>query len=106
MTNIDDLILSGAVEVAAIDAETGEFLYQFTEKLKDVNPELYRRHKNQVHYDLMYFWEKGFLVIEDLSDENPVVALTEKAFDQASLADLSEEEQRILAEIKRVLKVV
>jgi hypothetical protein len=106
MTEIDDLILAGAVEIAAIDSETGEFLYQFTDKLKDVNPELYRRHANQVHHDLMHFWEKGFLLIHELSEENPVIALTEKAFDRAALDELSEEEQRILAEIKRVLKVV
>ena len=38
---IDALILNGALEVAAIDMETGEALYKFTDKLKEISPELY-----------------------------------------------------------------
>ena len=33
----EDLILSGALEVAGVDIDTGEMLYNFTEKLKDIN---------------------------------------------------------------------
>jgi hypothetical protein len=106
MTDIDDLILAGAVEVAAIDSETGEFLYQFTDKLKEVNPELYRRHANQVHMELMYFWQRGFLNIHNFSEDNPVISLTEKAFDKNAISELSEHEKAALEEIKRVLKVV
>lgn len=104
--NIDDLILAGAIEVAAVDSNTGELLYQFTDKLKEINPELYRRHKDQVHRELMYFWEKGFLNIYDFSEENPAIALTRKAFDQDALNELSNHERAALEEIKRVLKVV
>ena len=39
---IDDLILSGALEPAGIDPESGEMLYNFTDKLKDVSPLLHQ----------------------------------------------------------------
>lgn len=104
--SIDDLILSGAIEVAAIDQETGEFLYQFTPKLKDILPQIWSAHINQVHSEVMYFWEKGFVHIENMLTENPLVTLTPLAFDQEAISGLPETAQNSLKEIKRILKVV
>lgn len=104
--SIDDLILSGVVQVAAIDSETGEFLYQFTDKLPELMPDLYNKHITKLHDDVMYFWEKGFLNIEDFSAVNPKISLTPKAFDQEEISMLPEDIQAVLKEIKRVLKVV
>ena len=39
---IDQLILLGALEVAGIDIDSGEPIYNFTEKLMDVSPELHK----------------------------------------------------------------
>lgn len=100
---IDKLILSGAVEVAGIDSDTGDFLYQFTPKLKDVSPELYNEHVNHVNGELMRLWEKGFLDI-NISEDNPIVKLTALAFDQEKLAALSKEDRWGIEEIKRLLK--
>lgn len=104
--SIDDLILAGAVEVAAIDQNTGEFLYQFTDKLPFIMPELYKKHIEKMHEDIMYFWERGFLNVDDFSLDNPKISLTPKAFVEEELSVLPEEMQVILKEIKRVLKVV
>jgi hypothetical protein len=104
--SIDDLILSGVVEVAAIDSETGEFLYQFTDKLPELMPELYNKHITKLHDDVMYFWEKGFLDIQDFSETNPKISLTQKSFNQEEISMLPEDRQAVLKEIKRVLKVV
>jgi hypothetical protein len=38
---IEDLILSGALEIAGMDIDTGEPLYNFTSKMKSVNEELH-----------------------------------------------------------------
>ena len=38
---IANLILTGALEVAGMDIETGEPLYNFTSKLQDDNPDLH-----------------------------------------------------------------
>lgn len=100
---IDKLILSGALQVAGIDSETGEFLYQFTQKLKDISPELYDEHINHVNKELMGLWEKGFLDI-NVADDNPIVFLTEKALDPVEVSKLSKEDKWSLEEIKRLLK--
>ena len=90
MSNMDDeiinqLILSGGLQVAGIDSETGQFLYQFTPKLKEISPDLYHEHVNHVNGELMRLWEMGFLNI-DFMDENPIVTLAAKALDQEELS--------------------
>lgn len=100
---LDKLILSGAVVVAGVDSETGQFLYQFTDKLKYISPELYNEHVNFVNKELMRLWELGFLNI-NMMEENPIVTLTEKALDNAELLKLSTEERWSIEEIKRLLK--
>jgi hypothetical protein len=100
---IDNLILSGALQVAGVDSETGDFLYQFTPKLKEVSPELYDEHVNHVNGELMRLWEKGLLDI-NIADENPIVRLTEKALDENELSKLSKEDRWGIEEIKRLLK--
>lgn len=100
---IDQLILSGGLQVAGVDSETGEFLYQFTPKLKDISPMLYDEHVNHVNKELMGLWTKGFLDINIL-DENPIVRLTALAFDEAELSKLSKEDRWGIEEVKRLLK--
>ena len=100
---IDDLIITGALEVAGVDSETGDFLYQFTPKLKDVNPDLYEEHINHVNNEIMVLWELGFVDI-NMMDDNPKVVLTEKAFDKNELSKLDKDKIWNLNEIKRLLK--
>ena len=100
---MEQLILSGALEPAGIDSETGEFLYNFTPKLKDVSPILYEEHVAHVNTELMRLWENGFLDI-DLTEENPIVRLTPKAFDETEILNLSKEDRWGIQEIKRILK--
>jgi len=101
---IDNLILTGALQVAGVDSETGDFLYQFTDKLKEVSPELYHEHVNHVNEELMKLWEKGFLNIS-MMDDNPIVTLNPKALDENELSKLSKEDRWGIEEIKRLLKV-
>jgi hypothetical protein len=99
---IDELILSGAVEIAAIDSITGEPLYSFSPKIKEVMPKLYEQHMTEVNRDIMALWEKGFLNIEMLTD-NPLVTLTDKAFIDDEIVKIPKELQLSLSEIKRLL---
>lgn len=98
----DALILSGAVEIAAIDSNTGEPLYSFSPKIKEIMPKLYEQHMTEVNRDIMALWENGFLNIEMLTD-NPLVTLSNKAFNDAEVKNLSRELQMSLSEIKRLL---
>lgn len=100
---IDDLILNGSLEVVGIDQETGQMLYSFTPKIKEISPELYTEHINHVNTEIMKLWEKGFLDI-DLLAEEPIVTITQKAFDNEALKDLSKNDKWSLDEIKRLMK--
>ena len=57
---IEKLILSGAIEVAGIDMETGEPVYNFTEKLKDVSPDLHNEVSTYFTKETMALWQYGF----------------------------------------------
>ena len=92
---IDYLILEGAVEVAGIDKDTGEFLYSFTEKLAEVDPEMYRKSIEMFQSMVRQLWQKGFLDM-NIEDANPTVRLNEKAFDPVARATLNAEEESAL----------
>jgi hypothetical protein len=97
----DNLILSGALEPAGIDSETGEMLYSFTNKLKDVSPELYNETQKMINREIMGLWEKGFIDV-DLMDDDPMARLTLKASDPEEVKKLSNEERHTLKEIIRI----
>ena len=99
---ISKLILDGALEISYIDKETGEFLYSFTPKLKTVMPELYEEHLNKVNSEVMNLWEKGFLDI-DFFAKDPVITLTDKAFNEDDIRFLDKQTKISLKEIKRVI---
>lgn len=99
---IDDLILDGGLEVAGVDPESGEMLYAFTPKVKELMPELYHDHLNFVNDELMILWEKGYVDINFLHDD-PLVSLAEKSYDQEEVKKLSKQERWSLQELKRAI---
>lgn len=104
--SIEELILNGIVEVAAIDPDTGEFLYNFTKDFKEAMPEIYEIHMQYVYGEVLYFWERGFVLLEDFESENPIIRLTTKALDEDALASLPKDKRQSLEELKRILKVL
>jgi hypothetical protein len=98
---IEELLLDGVLEVAGMDLESGEPLYNFTNKLKDYNEELYKIHNNYFFKDLTSLWEKGFININFLEDD-PTVTLTDKASSETEIDRLDKEEKQSLNEIKRI----
>ncbi len=99
---INSLILSGALEPAGIDPKTGEMLYNFTNKLKDVHPVLHREVNNMFSSHMMRLWELDMISM-NVMESNPTIRLTPKAFDISLIDLLSEEELYTLKEIKRNL---
>lgn len=97
-----NLIDKGAVSFEGLD-ESGEPIYRFTEKLKDVAPELYNMHMSMLNSEIMALWEKGFVEM-DLFEENPVVKLTAKAFDKDEIKELNETLYDFLKQIKRMYR--
>lgn len=104
--SIEKLILEGAVEVSGVREETGEFLYSFTDKIQEILPEMYKQHLDFMHQEIMYFWELGFLNIDDLGKSNPSITVTELAFDEEALESLPPKRLETLNEIKRLLGVL
>jgi len=100
---IKNLILQGALEVAGLDSETGEFLYAVTSKMKDVMPDMYEDHLKTVNRDLLNLWEKGYVNI-DLFLPDPVVTISEKGMDKNEVSKLTKPENWALEEVKRLLK--
>jgi hypothetical protein len=101
---IEELILNGALEVSGVDIDTGEMLYNFTDKLKDISPELFKDMSDYISTETMYLWSEGFLDI-DVTEINPMVRLTEKAFDDSEISKLSKEKQLTLREIIRIVNL-
>lgn len=102
-TVIEYLILAGAVEVAGLDSETGEPLYNFTPKLKEIDPEMYQEIQDYFNAGIMLLWELGFVEF-DPTENDPLVTLTEKAHDKKEIAKLAKHEQQTLESIKMSFK--
>lgn len=100
---IEDLILKGALEIAGIDIESGELLYNFTHKLKDVSPELDQEMQTFFSQEMMFLWENGFVEM-DITEKDPIVRLTEKAFNNKEVLKLDKNKQYTLKDIIRQLR--
>jgi hypothetical protein len=101
---IEDLILAGAIEVSAIERETGEFLYSFTEKIHEIDPELARDSQEIFNKYLYYLWEKGFLKI-DMESENPMVSLLPKCFVEEEVSGLPNKSREVLRHVMEALRL-
>jgi hypothetical protein len=101
---IEKLILAGALEVAGIDIDTGEPVYNFTEKLIDVNPELHSEVSTYFSRETMALWQEGFLDM-DITEKNPIVRLTQKALDKIEVANLNKDKRYTLKEIIRIISL-
>lgn len=102
ITEFEKLILDGALEPAGVDPDTGEMLYNFTKKLKSVSPELHKEINNMFSGHMMKLWEMG-MVEMDVTEKNPIVKLTNLAFNDDIVASLDKEVSFTLKEIKRNL---
>ena len=99
----DRLVLAGAIEVIGVSPTNGEFLYNITPKMKDVFPEMYDEHLNKLDQDIKSLWEDGFLDI-NIFEDNPMVFLAQKAFDEEAISALEEDKMLTLSEIKRIFE--
>ena len=100
---IDNLILNGGLEVAALDEDTGEMLYSFPPKTQELMPDLYEEHIKGVNSEVMNLWEKGFLNL-DLFAQDPIITITAKALNKKEIEGLSKQERWSLFEIIRLLQ--
>jgi hypothetical protein len=100
---LDLLVMKGLVEIASVDANTGEFLYQFSPDLIEMIPNLEGEMERMFLEGLDTLWVKGFLSM-DRTEENPIVSLTNLAFDPESVATLPLHERTVLYTIMEAMK--
>jgi hypothetical protein len=100
---IEKLILEGAIEVAGIDSVTGEFLFSFTDKLRQIDPEMYYGIMESFHQNVMKLWEKGFVNI-NMESDNPKISLNEKALDDSEAKKLDPQLSETLREVMRMMR--
>jgi hypothetical protein len=100
---IEELILNGSLEFSGIDQDSGEIMYTFTNKLKDFSRDLQNEVNLYFSQEMMQLWEYGFIDM-DVTDNNPIVSLTEKAFDNEEVQKLKTNNKMTLKEVLRVLK--
>jgi hypothetical protein len=89
ISKLDELILNGGVEVSGL-TDSGQFLYKFTDKLQDIDVDLYNAIRQKMYEEIMFLWQKGFISM-DITVNNPIVRLTEKAFDKDEVDSLPED---------------
>ena len=100
---IKDLILVGALEVIGLDLDSGEPVYNFTDRLKEFSPELHSEMNNYFHSEMMFLWENGFVEMDIIQDD-PTVKLTSKAFDRTELSKLDKDKQYRIRELIRIIR--
>jgi tRNA A-37 threonylcarbamoyl transferase component Bud32 len=82
------LILNGAITPARLDPDTNEMLYSFTDKLNEIAPSIAKMADEEFHSDILELWQNG-LVSMDITESNPIVKLTDLAFDDEAVGNLS-----------------
>lgn len=99
---VDKMILAGVVEVSGVHKDTGEFLYSFVPNIEVIDPELSNHINNVFHLNVMQLWENGF-VSGNMEDEDPIITVTEKAFDKEAVDSLDSFQKSILENLKTYL---
>jgi hypothetical protein len=98
--SLDNLILDGGVEVIGIDPDSGEFLYSFTEKLKEIDPTLYDTLYEFFYAGVMKLWELKLIDI-DFTVDNPLVVIDKDRFSEEVLDSLDRRERLVVDSILR-----
>jgi membrane protease subunit (stomatin/prohibitin family) len=66
----------GAVEIVGIE-EDGEFIFKLTSKAKEVAPELWEAHQENIDAMLLELYDKGLLSVSYNEDLEATIELTE-----------------------------
>ena len=95
MATEEEMVADGSLELAGI-SENGEVLYCFTDKCKELHPEVWNRQFTNFQAGVRYLWEKGYLEVE-FTDDDVLISLTDKSFQPGD--DLDEDMVQLLNEV-------
>lgn len=100
---VDNLVMQGFLEIDGIDSSSGEFLYKVNPELYKIIPDLNEKLEAAFLDEVYNLWVKG-MVNMDTTVENPLVSLTENAFDEDKVSELTVEERHTLFLIMQAMK--
>jgi hypothetical protein len=98
---LERLILDGGAEFAGL-SEDGEMLYSFTAALAHIDPVLYDEMITIQRKEMLVLWIRGFLDM-DVTDENSMVNITEKALDESEVNKLPPHFRSMVREIVKAI---
>ena len=99
---IDTLILEGALVIQGVD-ENGEITYNFTEKLAEMAPELYKEFNETIYSTVLSLWEIG-LVSMDIMNESPLIAVTEHGLDRNNWKGLDDYQTQVMVNLMKAFE--
>jgi len=99
---IDTLILEGALVISGVDSDTGDIVYTFTDKLKEMAPDLYDGFIEMIQQSVMSLWEKGFVNM-NVTEQNPKVSLTKMTLNKEAWNILNDTEIQTIKALMRAL---
>jgi len=79
----------GAVELAGMD-ENGEFIFQITEKAKELAPELWVAHQEHVDRSLVQLYEAGLIKVTYNDNLEATIEMSEEGHEMAKELGLVE----------------
>jgi len=74
---LDEYIQNGSIEISGID-ESGEFIFQITEKAKYLAPDLWEAHEEHLNKTFLELFDKGLVNISYDEDLKVSFDLTEE----------------------------
>jgi len=101
--DLEQMILDGIIEFAGLD-ENGEMLYSFSRDIEAKYPDIYRTVMEMHMQDIYHLWEMGFISM-DVTQQNPLARVTEKAFDGEAISALPIHMKIILEQIKDAMRI-
>lgn len=95
---VDKLILAGVVEVAGLDADSGDFVYSFTDRLGELAESIKNRMDAMFFEEVKTLWQMGFLNM-NIMEKNPTITLAQRAM-------LEEEREALEPRLKETLRYI
>jgi hypothetical protein len=87
------LIENEMIEFAGFDSITNQITYRFTEKCKEILPELVNEHLSFVNEMAFELWQKGYIEIRFDQEDGPMVMLKDIDYKKDVFPLISDEER-------------
>jgi hypothetical protein len=95
----DFMVAIGALVPIGKDKDTGEEVYQFTDKADEVIPEFTEMFFDELNSEIFFLWQKDFVSLFFDDDGDPLIGPAEKAYETDSWKELDMESAFILKQI-------